>query len=313
MRVVVLDNLEPLRKQTLEQQRPDRDQRCPVVGERQAGLGPVSGLKIRMRLDEGAAVGEGAAVAGVEIGLRRQPLGQDHVVPVEFDMPVFDAGDLDLRDRESVDERRGRRQHAKGCDVVARAQPQFTRGLALAESVGRNADRPEGLRIGMRGDVEGAMADPDDGPRRARGGDDEVALAKVFDGDVAARGGDARAAAVAGERDVRAGGIVAGELERCVGPEAGEGQRSRRAAAERQAQRGPVKTMVGDAGEMGQVYRVAGGEAGDHGAERAGAFVNQLAAARAEIDRRPRPNYGAALQIERPAVDGGHAANSPTG
>ncbi len=51
-----------------------------------------------MQLHQGAAIGEGGTVAGVEVAFAGQPLSQKYVVPSEFDMPVSDVIDPLLRD-----------------------------------------------------------------------------------------------------------------------------------------------------------------------------------------------------------------------
>ena len=142
-----------------------RDDRRTLVAERQAGVGPMSGPEIGMRFNERAAVGEGRTVAGVQIGLRGQALGEYHVVSVEFDMPVFDAFDIDLRDRAPIDQARNRHQRAFPGDVVARREPKIATWQALAERVvGRDANRPHRSGLGMAGDVDDATAEPANGP-----------------------------------------------------------------------------------------------------------------------------------------------------
>ena len=149
------------------------------------------GREIRMRLDEGAAVGEGGAIAGVEIGFRRQTLGEDYVVSVEFDMPIFDTVLVDLGDGAAVDQTTDRHQHALGCDIVAGRKPEIAPRRALAEGARANPHRPHRRRIGMAGDFDAPLADPDNRPRRAGGGDGEIADAQILDRDLAARCGSA--------------------------------------------------------------------------------------------------------------------------
>ena len=59
-----------------------------------------------------AAIGEGAAVAGVEVAFGRQALGEQHVVRWQFDVPVGHFVRRLLRDGRVIDQIADRDQHA---------------------------------------------------------------------------------------------------------------------------------------------------------------------------------------------------------
>jgi hypothetical protein len=162
-------------RQARQQPRFGRHDRRPARHERQAGVGPAAALEVGMGVDEGAAVDEGRAVAGVEIGFRRQSLREEDRVRVKLDVPIFDLRAFDLRDGDAVGERTDRDQRALKGDTVLRAQPEIAHRRAFAERASANAVRPYRARLGMAQAIDLAMTDPPDRPARTRSRDDEIA------------------------------------------------------------------------------------------------------------------------------------------
>lgn len=158
-----------------------------------------------------SAIGEGGAVAGVEVAFGRQAFGQDHVVhggavgAGEFEVEVGDGGDVLLDDGRAVDQVADGDQHAVGQHGVVGAEAQVAVRLAGGEGVGVDAHRLDIPGAGVAREGDGAMADPaQPAGAAARGERDQVAGDEVFDGYFAAGGQDAGAA---GE----AGGVVVGD------------------------------------------------------------------------------------------------------
>ena len=68
----------------------------PVSSGAQAARPPDAQRRSRRQRGAARRAREGGAVAGVEVALGRQVLGQQHVVRRQFDMPVLDRGDRAL-------------------------------------------------------------------------------------------------------------------------------------------------------------------------------------------------------------------------
>ena len=113
-----------------------------------------------------ARVGEEAAVAGVEVALRRQPLGEQDGVLVQLDVVVIDRGPAAfLADGGAVHQLPGADQLAVHEDRVIRRDQQIAVRHVVGEGVAFDADRRHGLRSRMRGQIDAAMAEPLDGLR----------------------------------------------------------------------------------------------------------------------------------------------------
>ena len=71
-----------------------------IARNRRAGIEEGTAMARRM-LGIGRALGSGEprAAAAIEVALRRQALGEEHVVAVELDMPVGHLAHLDFGDR----------------------------------------------------------------------------------------------------------------------------------------------------------------------------------------------------------------------
>ncbi len=88
-----------------------------------------------------ARVGEGHAVAVIEIGLAGQPLGEEHVVRIELDVEIADLLHLVLHHGGAVDELADRHQYAIDVNGMARRETYFVLGHVLAESMALHANR----------------------------------------------------------------------------------------------------------------------------------------------------------------------------
>ena len=152
------------------------------------------------------------AVAGVEIALRRQPLGQQDGVLVQFHVVVIDRRPARLpADGGAVHQLPGADQHAVHEDRVIRRDQQIAVRHVVGEGVAFDADRRHGLRSGMRGQIDAAMAEPSDRARDVvaiRYRENKISDDEVFDFAFARRGGDMRASQIANrlggeERQVR--------------------------------------------------------------------------------------------------------------
>jgi hypothetical protein len=101
-----------------------------VAEIRDAGLLQGLGSEIGMRRHVGTL--EVAAVASVEITLRRQPFGENDVVRGKLDVPVIDLGDGRLANVGAIDE--PDRLHEPSVDIkpVSRAHHEIARGRAFA-------------------------------------------------------------------------------------------------------------------------------------------------------------------------------------
>ena len=170
--------------------------------------------RLGVRRPERGRVVEHAAAVVVDEALGRRALGDEHVVAVEFDVPVLDALDAGcLDDADAVDEELGRDQGAVHEHGVLGRHPEVARGHAVFERAGHKADRQhDRIAVGEAPGI-GAMADPADRAVRTGRRHDEVAGLKVFHRDIAGSGADQRAGAVAGgckRRGVAGDGAVVG-------------------------------------------------------------------------------------------------------
>ena len=93
-------------------------------------------------------VAEHRPVAAVQPALRGQALREDHVMAVQFDMPVLDAVHGLLPDAVVVHQQVHWYQHAIGVDGMLRRDQQVTHREAVAERACGDADR--GCRAGPR-------------------------------------------------------------------------------------------------------------------------------------------------------------------
>jgi hypothetical protein len=137
--------------------------------------------------------GERGPVAGVEVALRRQSLGEQYRVPLEFDVPVDDPGDIFLRDRHAVDEVPSGDQNIIDINRMIRRQPKCTPRKARAERTRRDAHWPHLQRPRMAEAIDAAMADPSHRQQLPGSAHDQLALAQVFDADGTVSRHDVRA------------------------------------------------------------------------------------------------------------------------
>jgi hypothetical protein len=112
----------------------------PRPDHRRAGVVPALGIEAAVQLGKFAGIGEGRAIAVVQIAFARQPFGQDHVMALQLDMVIANLFHLVLNDRRAVDQEAGRDQHALDEDRMARRHAQIARRHSLAERTGTNAD-----------------------------------------------------------------------------------------------------------------------------------------------------------------------------
>ena len=114
-----------------------------------------------MQHERFARVGKEAMVAGVEIALRRQTLGEQDGVGVQLDVEVLDRGPACLlADGGAVDQLAGADQPAVDEDGVVRRDQQVGVRHVVGEGAAADADGRHGLRLRMRGEVDPAAADP---------------------------------------------------------------------------------------------------------------------------------------------------------
>ena len=162
-----------------------------------------------MQVHRPAAIGEGAAVAGVEIALRRQPLGQQHVVRRQFDVPVGDAPDIQCAMEAPLMQVAHRDQHAVHEHRMVGRQQQRAQRLAGTEGIGRDAHRLHVPRPRMAPAIHAAVPEPDDRRRAAAGRAARTSPTRErFHRHLAARGGDAGAGGEAGRLDERTAAAV---------------------------------------------------------------------------------------------------------
>ena len=131
---------------TLREALPDRADGGLVPDERRAGARlarRVVGLvgEVGMQHQRLARVGEEAVVAGVEVALRRQALGEQDGVGVELDVEILDRGPgLLLVDGRAVDELAGADQLAIDEDGVIRRDQQIGVRHVVGEGAAPDAD-----------------------------------------------------------------------------------------------------------------------------------------------------------------------------
>ena len=108
-----------------------------------------------------ARVAEEAAVPGIEIALRRQPLGKQDRVCSKLDVEIIDrSAALLLTNGGAVDQLAGADQLAAHEDgMIGRDQQIGVRGV-VGECVGFDADRRQGFRSRMCSEIYAPMADP---------------------------------------------------------------------------------------------------------------------------------------------------------
>ena len=173
------------RRRTLGQALPHRPHAGLVPHERRAGprlARRVVGLvgQVGMQHQRLARVGEEAVVAGVEIALRRQALGEQDGMRVQLDVEILDRRPaLLLADRRAVDQLAGADQLAVDEDRVIRRDQQIAVRHVVGERAALDADRRHRLRPRMRGQVDAPPADPLDRLRAqfaAGQREDDVAL-----------------------------------------------------------------------------------------------------------------------------------------
>ena len=104
----------------------------PLAGQREIG----------MQGHHRAAIGEGLAIAAIEIAFRRRLLCDQQVVAVKLYMPIADAGDRFLNDGRFIDEQACRNQHAVNKQVMRHRHPQ----IALRQASGQC---PAAVRTGQ--------------------------------------------------------------------------------------------------------------------------------------------------------------------
>src|SRR5258708_2526657 len=115
-----------------------------------------------MQCRGGAPIGEGSPVAGVEVALAGQDLGQQHIVRRQFDMEVGYVSNILLNHGAAVDEIAHWHEDSLNEHGVVRGQSESAAGDARPEGVTTDTD---GLHVpwaGMTPKVHAAMAEPDD-------------------------------------------------------------------------------------------------------------------------------------------------------
>lgn len=85
-------------------------------------------------LDGGAAIGEGRAIAGIEIALRRQPRGEQNIVVREFDTKVGDTLAWLLRDGGAGDEVANGDEHAVDEYGMIEREERSRRGVSKPQA-----------------------------------------------------------------------------------------------------------------------------------------------------------------------------------
>lgn len=110
-------------------------------------------------------MGEGATIAGVEVGFAHQPLGQQQVVGVQLNVIIRHPVAHFLHHGPAVNQIGDRDQHAIGEDCMIGAEERVTRRLAGAESM--HMHWVEIARARMRAAIDLAKADPAHRTQRA--------------------------------------------------------------------------------------------------------------------------------------------------
>ncbi len=185
--------------------------RLAAEAKRRAGIFPAGeGSEIRIEGREHPAIGEAAAIAGIEIALHRQPLGEQDVMPGQLDMEIKRPRRVLLEDRCPVEEALHRHQEVAVCrprpggegDGVVRREAEIAARDAGGESAGEDADRLHQLGPEMAAAIDAALANPDDRRQAPRDRPHPHAGAEILDRDLAPRGHDAGAGEETGQRRV---------------------------------------------------------------------------------------------------------------
>ena len=137
-------------------------ERRALLDQRRAGpVGPGRAIRQRVRTRRNArGIVEVRAVAGIEIALAGQPLRQQHVMRVQFDMPIGDAPHRLLHDRRVVHQMPHRDQHAIDEHRMIGRQHEVADRPATAKGAGGDAHRVHVPGSWMRGRLDAAAAEP---------------------------------------------------------------------------------------------------------------------------------------------------------
>ncbi len=181
--------------------------------------------EVRVQPRDHTAVLERGAVAGLEIGFRRQTLRAQHAVLRQFHVEPGHRRRGDLCDAAAVDQILHRDQHIVDEHRVIRRQIQVTGRQSRAERARRHPHRPHRARIGVARAIDPAAADPDHRRGRAIVRHNEIAAGQSLHRDVPVRRRDPRALGEALHRHGRRVGDAVGDHVQTRERQAGDVQR----------------------------------------------------------------------------------------
>jgi hypothetical protein len=211
-----------------------------------------------------STIREGRPVAGVEVGLRGQPRGNDHLMPLQLNVPVADRVRRHLHYRAAVQQLADRDKNGLVPNLepnrVVRAEPEIAMRHAGGDRAPGDTNRPDIGWARVTPAVEVAMPKPDD-PRQPAvlQRDDGFPHSQPLDRRLTADGQNARARAEARHRDVGVRAIRRGRELR-----GGETSRQQQIRRRRAGQRQRVRAEAGNRfAQVIQLDRVAKGEAAD--------------------------------------------------
>ena len=189
---------------------PHRAQHGPLGHQRRdAGALPDVVREIGMQLHLATAIGEGAAVARVQVALRRQALGQQHGMGrlaqagLHLHVEIGHLVRFLLQDRGAVQQVAHGDQPAIQQKRVVGRKPQVAERCTGAEGAGFDTHRQHIARARMAPALQRAVADPAHLQRGAEGRQHLVAGVQILHRHRPIRRGQARAGAEAGILDRR--------------------------------------------------------------------------------------------------------------
>ena len=123
------------------------------------------------------------AAVVVDKALGRRTVGENHLVPGELDVEIFDLFDfLGLDDARAVDQEPRRNQRAVDVERVLGRDPQIARRHPVGDRPGGDPDRQNLAVACDKAGVIGATTDPLNRPRLARQRHNLSADREVLDG-----------------------------------------------------------------------------------------------------------------------------------
>ena len=118
-------------------------------------------MKFRMQHQRKAGIAEKGPVAGIQIGFGFDAFRDQHRMPVEFDVVVFNRLQLGvMNDRHVVDEKLRRDQLAVDEHAVRLRNQQVARRQPVSHCATLDADRRQAGRLAVPVQVKPAVADP---------------------------------------------------------------------------------------------------------------------------------------------------------